>query len=309
MKKSDLFIALLIVTIWGANFTVIKLGLGDIPPMLLAGLRYLFATFPAIFFIKRPQVSWKYLALYALTVGIGQFSCLFYAIKIGMPAGIASIILQAQPFFTVIFYALLFKERILRVQILGFCCAFIGLYLIGADISGTPIDSSAFILTILAACFWSISNLVVHFSCLAATKNQQKVDMLGLVVWSSLLLPVPFSLLALIFNTPADLLSVLTNLSRSSFYTVLYLALGATVFACGLWNMLLGKYSPSKIAPLSLLVPVTGLITANLVLDEQLSLVQAIGGLIIILALLILNFNSFSGPNTPKFLLKFINTK
>lgn len=292
MKPRDLFIALLIVTIWGANFTVIKLGLADIPPMLLAGLRYVFATIPAIFFIKRPNISWKYLALYGLTVGIGQFSCLFYALKIGMPAGIASIVLQAQPFFTVIFSALLFKEAILPVQILGFIIAFAGLYLIGGTSSATFIPATAFLLTILAACFWSISNIVIRYSAVAAAQKQEKLDMLAVVVWSSLLLPVPFFLLALLFNSPQELFSVVINLKPSSLGAVLYLALGATVFACGLWNMLLGKYSAAKIAPLSLLVPVTGLITANLVLDEHLTFCQALGGLVIILALLVLNFKS-----------------
>ena len=292
MKPRDLFIALLIVTIWGANFTVIKLGLADIPPMLLAGLRYVFATIPAIFFIKRPNISWKYLALYGLTVGIGQFSCLFYALKIGMPAGIASIVLQAQPFFTVIFSALLFKEAILPVQILGFIIAFAGLYLIGGTSSATFIPATAFLLTILAACFWSISNIVIRYSAVAAAQKQEKLDMLAVVVWSSLLLPVPFFLLALLFNSPQELFSVVITLKPSSLGAVLYLALGATVFACGLWNMLLGKYSATKIAPLSLLVPVTGLITANLVLDEHLTFCQALGGLVIILALLVLNFKS-----------------
>lgn len=300
MKPRDLFIALLIVTIWGANFTVIKLGLADIPPMLLAGLRYVFATLPAIFFIKRPNISWKYLALYGLTVGIGQFSCLFYALKIGMPAGIASIVLQAQPFFTVIFSALLFKETILPMQILGFIIAFVGLYLIGGTSSATFIPATAFLLTILAACFWSISNIVIRYSAVEAAQKQEKLDMLAVVVWSSLLLPVPFFLLALLFNSPQELFSVVTNLKPSSLAAVLYLALGATVFACGLWNMLLGKYSAAKIAPLSLLVPVTGLITANLVLNEHLTFYQALGGVIIILALLVLNFKSLPWGNVFK---------
>ena len=209
-----------------------------------------------------------------------------------MPAGIASIVLQAQPFFTVIFSALLFKEAILPVQILGFIIAFAGLYLIGGTSSATFIPATAFLLTILAACFWSISNIVIRYSAVAAAQKQEKLDMLAVVVWSSLLLPVPFFLLALLFNSPQELFSVVITLKPSSLGAVLYLALGATVFACGLWNMLLGKYSAAKIAPLSLLVPVTGLITANLVLDEHLTFCQALGGLVIILALLVLNFKS-----------------
>ena len=44
MKKKDFILALLVVVIWGANFTVIKLGLGGVPSMLLA--RILFYLLP-----------------------------------------------------------------------------------------------------------------------------------------------------------------------------------------------------------------------------------------------------------------------
>ena len=107
MKKRDLMLALLVVIVWGANFTVIKLGLAGLPPMLLVALRYTFAAVPAIFFVKRPDISWKYILAYGMAVGVGQFSCLFYAMNIGMPAGTSSVILQSQVFFTLIFAAVL----------------------------------------------------------------------------------------------------------------------------------------------------------------------------------------------------------
>jgi len=100
MNIKDLTLALLVVTIWGANFTVIKLGLDGIPPMLLAALRFMLASLPAIFFVRRPEIHIRYLLSYGFTVGVGQFGCLFYAMHIGMPAGAASVILQAQAFFT-----------------------------------------------------------------------------------------------------------------------------------------------------------------------------------------------------------------
>ena len=58
MKKKDFILALLVVVIWGANFTVIKLGLGGVPSMLLVSLRYL-SVLPALFFVKKPELDWK----------------------------------------------------------------------------------------------------------------------------------------------------------------------------------------------------------------------------------------------------------
>ena len=100
MKKNDLLLALLVVVVWGANFTVISLGLDGVPSMLLVALRYTLVAFPAIFFIKKPNLEWKYIILYGFAVGVGQFGCLFYAMEIGMPAGLASIIAQLQAFIS-----------------------------------------------------------------------------------------------------------------------------------------------------------------------------------------------------------------
>ena len=49
MSLKDMFVALCVVIIWGVNFVVIKVGLSDMPPFLLAGLRFLLVAVPAIF--------------------------------------------------------------------------------------------------------------------------------------------------------------------------------------------------------------------------------------------------------------------
>ncbi|MGL5257268.1 MAG: EamA family transporter, partial [Proteocatella sp.] len=167
MKKRDLMFAILVVLVWGANFTVIKLGLSNMPPMLLAALRYIFTAFPAIIFIKRPAVGWKYIVSYGLTVGVGQFSFLFYAIYIGMPAGISSVVLQSQVFFTLIFAFIMLKESLNKAQIGGLFIEMAGLYLIGRDISVNTVASipfEAFILTLIAAAFWGISNIIIRYA-------------------------------------------------------------------------------------------------------------------------------------------------
>lgn len=91
----------------GVNFVVIKVGLSDMPPFLLAGLRFLLVAFPAVFFIGLPKIPIKWLFAYGLTISFGQFSFLFLAIKLGMPAGIASLVIQTQAFFTIVFGVLL----------------------------------------------------------------------------------------------------------------------------------------------------------------------------------------------------------
>ena len=146
MKKKDFILALLVVIVWGANFTVIKLGLNGVPSMLLVALRYLITAFPAVFFIKKPNTEWKYIILYGLAVGVGQFSCLFYAMEIGMPAGLASIIVQLQGFISPIFAYMFLHEKLKPKQIIGILIAGVGLYVIGTateinGISAVPLGA------------------------------------------------------------------------------------------------------------------------------------------------------------------------
>ena len=295
MKRRDLILALLVVIVWGANFTVIKLGLAGLPPMLLVALRYTFAAVPAIFFVKRPDIGWKYIIAYGMAVGVGQFSCLFYAMNIGMPAGTSSVILQAQAFFTLIFAAVLLKEHLRIFHALGVIISAIGLFFISGNIGSGQMSSlplGALFLTLLAAAFWGISNIIVRFASKQAAAQGKTIDMFGLVVWSSLVPPLPLFIFALILDSPETLLNILLGLSGQSIFAILYLSFLATLFGFGLWSFLLSKYPAGKVAPLSLLVPITGLITARAVLGEQLMPIQWLGCGIIILGLITSNFGS-----------------
>lgn len=286
MKKKDLILALLVVIVWGANFTVIKLGLSGVPPMLLAALRYL-CVIPAIFFVKRPQISLRDMLLYGFSVGVGQFSCLFYAMKIGMPAGLSSILLQSAAFMTPLAAFVMLNEKIKSRQIVGLVIALIGLCFIATSaldgIGGVSFLS--LFLTLLAAGFWAISNIIIKSASNKIEANGEKLDMMGVVVWSSLIPPIPLLAMAIIMDSPRTILDAIYTLNPIAIFSILYLALGATIFGYGMWSILLGKYPASKISPLSLMVPVTGLISARIVLGENLSSLQWIGGIIIFLGL------------------------
>ena len=231
MKRRDLILALLVVIVWGANFTVIKLGLAGLPPMLLVALRYTFAAVPAIFFVKRPDIGWKYIIAYGMAVGVGQFSCLFYAMNIGMPAGTSSVILQSQVFFTLIFAAVLLKEHLRIFHALGVIISAIGLFFISGNIGSGQMSSlplGALFLTLLAAAFWGISNIIVRFASKQAASQGKTIDMFGLVVWSSLVPPLPLFIFALILDSPETLLNIVLGLSGQSIFAILYLSFLAT---------------------------------------------------------------------------------
>lgn len=294
MKKKDMMLAFLLVVVWGVNFIAIKLGVGGVPSMLLAALRYLFTFMPAIFFIKKPNTEWKYIIFYGMFVGVGQFGCLFYAMEIGMPVGIASIVTQLQAFMSPVLAMIFLNERIKTKQIIGFLVAACGLFIIGianskGGISSIPIQ--AIILNIIAPFFWAASNIVARVASDKAQLKGEKLDMFSLVVWSALVPPIPLLGLALVFDTPSTLINVIINLKSISLFAILYLAIASTLIGYGIWSKLIGNYPMGKIAPIPLLVPVVALFSARIVFNEHLSPLQWMGVSVILAGLIISNLN------------------
>jgi O-acetylserine/cysteine efflux transporter len=278
MSPKDLLLALLVIVVWGLNFVVIKVGLHGMPPMLMGALRFMLAAFPAILFVRRPQVPLRWMLAYGMTISLGQFACLFYAMHVGMPAGLASLVLQSQAFFTLFFAALFLGERLRGSNLFGLLVAASGLVLIGLQ-GGHTMTLAGFALTIAAASMWALGNVV--------TRKLGKVNLVGLVVWGSLIPPLPFLALSLWLEGPELIGQSLRTLNLDSMLVLAYLAFGATILGYGLWSRLLSRYPASQVAPFSLLVPVVGISSAALLLGERLGPLQMIGAALVMVGLLI----------------------
>jgi O-acetylserine/cysteine efflux transporter len=283
MSPRDLLLALVVVVAWGVNFVVIKVGLHGVPPMLLGALRFALAAVPAVFFVKRPNLPWRWLIAYGATISLGQFAFLFSAMYVGMPAGLASLVLQAQAFFTLMFAALFLHERFRLPNVVGLLIAAGGLAVIGMQ-GGSAMTLAGFVLTLCAACSWALGNIV--------TKKVGQVDLVGLVVWGSLIPPLPFLALSYAFEGPQRIVAALSGISATSIFAIVYLAFIATLIGYGLWSRLLSRYPASQVAPFSLLVPIVGLASASLFLDEKLSEAQIAGALLVMAGLAV---NVFGG--------------
>ncbi|XLX39184.1 EamA family transporter [Ectopseudomonas mendocina] len=278
MTPKDLLLALLVIVVWGLNFVVIKVGLHGMPPMLMGALRFMLAAFPAILFVRRPQVPLRWMLAYGMTISLGQFAFLFYAMYVGMPAGLASLVLQSQAFFTLFFAALFLGERLRGSNLFGLLVAASGLVLIGLQ-GGQAMTLAGFALTIAAASMWALGNVV--------TRKLGKVNLVGLVVWGSLIPPLPFLALSLWLEGPELISQSLRTLSLDSLLVLAYLAFGATILGYGLWSRLLSRYPASQVAPFSLLVPVVGISSAALLLGERLGGLQMLGAALVMVGLLI----------------------
>jgi len=291
MTLKDTLVGLFIVFIWGINFVVIVWGLNSIPPLLMGAERFLLVALLGSLFVKRPNIPWRWLALYALPLSFAQFAFLFSAMAFGMPAGLASLVLQSQALFTLIFAALLLKEAIKPAQLISMLVAGIGLYIIGSSAENSQasivMTGLGFGLTIAAAMCWSLGNIVNR------ELNQRGYQAnLGLVVWSAWIPPLPFLIASFYFEGSEVIVHSLRNIQLSSVIALLYLSVVASIVGYSLWSYLLGRYPAAQVAPLTLGVPVVGLTAAAFLLDEVISWQQGGGICLVLLGLLI---NSLGG--------------
>lgn len=275
LSKKDYLCALSVVVIWGLNFVVMKVGLNGLSPMMLGALRFALAAFPLVLFVRPPRLPWRWIAAYGLVQGLGQFGLLFTALKFGMPAGMASLVIQTQAFFTLLLAAPVLRERARPHHWVGLGVAALGLVVIAAGRGDGPgqMTMAGFVLTLGAASMWAVSNIIVRL----ASRKAPGYDPFAFIAWSSAAPVLPFLALAAWADGWDAVMGMLLGIGWGEALSVLYLAVLATLLAYTLWTRLLTRHPAARIAPFSLLVPVVGLWAASAAFDERLQPLQWVG--------------------------------
>jgi O-acetylserine/cysteine efflux transporter len=276
MKPLHVALAVLITAIWGVNFSVIKLGLASVDPLILAGVRFSLCALPAIFFIRKPDVAWRYLIGYGLVFGIGLWGVVNLGIKAGLSAGIASLVLQFSAFFTLLLGGWVFKEALTRFQILGMLIALAGLLCI-ITISDGSVSLTGVLLVLVGAASWSVANLI--------SKKANTKDVFGFLVWSSAFAPIPLFALDYAVNGSAGYTTFVSQVNTTAVLSILFQVYPNTLFAYWIWNSLLKTYPVSTVAPLSLLVPIFGMLGSVVVFNESVPVSKVLAVVLIVLGL------------------------
>lgn len=275
MKLPHIFLLIAVVAVWGINFVFIKIGLRELPPIFLCFCRFFLVGLPVLFF-KRPAVPFRWVITYSLVMFVLQFTLMFSALHVGISAGLASIILQTQAFFSLLFAALFLKEKLNLSQILGSLVSFLGIALVGFNL-GASVTLPGLLLVLGAAATWGGGSVIV--------KRMGKTSAASLLVWSSLLAWPPLLLISLFFEQSAPLLFY--QWTSPTYLAIAFITIFSTVFAFGTWNWLLQLYPVSTVAPFTLLVPIFGMLGSILFLGENLEGWKIFSALLVISGLCI----------------------
>ena len=286
MKPRDRLLAALVALIWGLNFVVIDWGMEGVPPLLFVAIRFVVVLLPAIFFVRRPQVPWRFIIGVGLFMSLGQFALLYSSMHLGMPPGLAALVLQAQVVFTMLIAAGALREIPRPTQLAGALIGSLGLAVVafGRD---AQVPLLAFLLCIGAALSWGVGNVISRAS---GAKGG-----LSLTVWSAVIVPVPLFALSLLIEGPQAVATALSGLGIEAILATLYTAVIASLVAYGIFNSLLSRHPAASVVPWILLVPVVGIVAAWLLLGEVPNTAELLGGALMLAGLLVAQ-RSGAGP-------------
>ncbi|WP_444889866.1 EamA family transporter [Microbulbifer sp. DLAB2-AA] len=276
MRYKDLSLGIFVMAIWGVNFIAIKVSTTNLNPLLVTALRFTLAAIPAIFFIPKPPVAWRYILSYSLVFGTGIWGLATCSLTAGLSPGMASLLLQLNAAISVLLGWLILKETVSAQKILGASLAILGLW-IAFLIEDGSVSPLGVVLVILAATCWGISGLIV--------KAANTKEVFAFIVWSLLFAPIPLLVLALALEGK-EVLNNLIKIDKLTLASILFQAWPTTLLGYWIWNRLVVIYPLSTIAPLTLLVPIFGLLASWLVYQEPLGIVKICSSLLIISGLI-----------------------
>jgi O-acetylserine/cysteine efflux transporter len=252
-----------------------KIGLESFSPPQLTALRFLIAAVPALV-LPRPALSWPRLIAIGATLFAGQFLLQFFAIANGLPPGLASLLVQTQALYTIVFAAMALRERPTTRQVFGVAVAFAGLVLIVLTV-GQDLTIVGFCLAMGSAISWGLGNVLL--------KRINDVEMLDLIVWLSLVPPLPALALSLLLDGPAGLTRAVSSASWLAVAAALYLGGVATILAYAIWGRLLRRYPAATVTPFALLVPFIGGYSSALVFGERFGPLRLAGMALVLLGI------------------------
>jgi O-acetylserine/cysteine efflux transporter len=283
VNPRERLLATILPVIWGFNFVVLSWGLKpvdgkSVPPLLFAAIRFLLASLPLLVFVPRPKVPFVKVAVVGLFTLAGQYGLLYSSMSAGMPAGLASLVLQVQVPLTIVIALIVLREQPTSAQISGVLLAGAGLIVVGVG-RGGHVPLGALMLCLAAGLSWAIGNVL--------TRALKVPGGLGLIVWSSLVVPIPLLLLSLIVDGPNGVADGFAAFGWQAALSSLYTVVLSTLAAFAIFNTLMARHPASSVVPWILLVPPVGIVSAWLILDEVPTLFELLGGAVVILGVLV----------------------
>jgi len=280
MNLKDTFIASLVPIFLGFGFVIAKPAFDSFPPILLMGLRFIFAASILIWWFPIPRGYLLKIFVASLIANTLQYSITYSGLDL-IDASSAVLLVQLEVPFGVIFAYFMLKEKPTIRALIGICIAFIGVYvLIGSpNLDGKIIGIG---LTILGSAIWALGQVVVK-------PLSKEINPLALVAWMALFSGPILILLSAIID--GNTINYFTNAKTEHWIIAIYIGFIMQPITYGCFYYVIKNNPIYKVLPIVTMgIPPTGLLAAIFLLGEEPTQELFIGGAIIIIGVILIIF-------------------
>lgn len=279
--KSSL-LALIVIIIWGSNFAVVKGAVAEIPPLAFLTLRFFFTGLACAIFVdwNAYKSEWKGLFIIGLLMGVLHQGTMFTGLQYA-EAGVMSILLQTQVIIVTLMGWFFLKERIGWWTCAGIGLGFIGLLVLIVPNLQEGASIYAYTLGILSALFLAMAYF--QMKKFATIRPANFIFGINITV-------VPLLFLSSLMFEDLNWASDLPLLNWKIVAPALAFQVLALSFSHALWQRLLVNNPVSQIVPWCLLVPVFGVISGVILLDEEITTSVILGGVLTVSGIAIITF-------------------
>jgi drug/metabolite transporter (DMT)-like permease len=278
----------IIYFVWGSTFLAIRVGVREVPPFLLAGLRFLiaglllFAWMRAKGTVSPTTREWFSATLLAVLVFVLDYGLLFWAER-RVPSGIAAVMMATIPVFMTLSEILFLKTQRLTPRLVVSLLVGIGgvLVLVGRSISfgDAPIDTIGAIALIAAAISWSVGSALTRKLPLPSSKAMSSgAQMLA----GGVLLMITSAALGEFHGFRVRAVSFKAWLALG------YLIVAGSIVAFTAYVWLIHHESPTKVGTYAYVNPVVAVLLGYFLGGEGLSLRTMVGTMLVLVSVVVI---------------------
>ena len=287
----------IIYFVWGSTFLAIRIGVQEVPPFLLAGIRFLIAglvlfTWSLARGERLPSArQWKSISLVAVLIFVIDYGLLFWAEQ-RVPSGIAAVVVAIIPAFMAISEIVFLKTQKLTVRLAASLLTGVAgvavLMSRSLNFGGAPIDARGAAALIVASIGWSVASALMRKIPLPASKVMSSgAQMLA----GGIFLAIPAAALGEFHNFhPA-------NVSREAWLSLLYLIIFGSIIAFTAYVWLIHHESPTKVSTYAYVNPVVAVVLGYFFANEPLGPRTILGTLLILVSVVVIT--TTPKPSTP----------
>ena len=280
MNLKDTFLASLVPIFLGFGFVIAKPAMVYFPPMLLMGMRFVFAASILIWWFPIPRGFLKKIFIASLIANTLQYGLTYTGLSF-IDASAAVLLVQTEVPFGVIFAYFMLKEKPTTRSLVGIAIAFIGVYLL----TGSPNLDGKFVgvsLVIIGSGIWALGQVLVK-------PLSKEISPLALVAWMALFSGPILVALSAIFD--GNTINYFKTANFNSWLIAIYLGFIMQPITYGCFYYVIKNNPIYKVLPIVTMgIPLTGLLAAIFLLGEEPTKELFIGGAVIIIGVILIVF-------------------